>query len=178
MGHCCKNPVPPVDDTVLGNENSIGNPHSYHIRFGKSRLKSLNSTANLLKSANTNYGIEGYPYPVVWQASSCALTKKKGDWSNYYQKAMRFVKMITKIKTKGQYFQVNLKPNRLLFYLLTKLDTRLGTKTLKKNIFFHLHHSSFFIFMFCSFAKSLSQEILWLFQIALLNFANFWPHKI
>ena len=91
---------------------------------------------------------------------------------------MGFVKMINKIKTKGQYFQVNLKPNRLLFYLLTKLDTRLGTKTLKKNIFFHLHHSSFFIFMFCSFAKSLSQEILWLFQIALLNFANFWPHKI
>jgi len=52
---------------------------------------------------------------------------------DYCQKAMHFVKKITESKQnhvadQGQYFQVNLKPNWLLFYLLTKLDT----KTLKK----------------------------------------------
>ena len=101
---------------------------------------------HILRTQTSISGLKSIP---VWQASSCAITKTKCDWSNYCQKAMRFVKMINKIKTKGQYFQVNLKPNWLLFYLLTKLDTRLGTKTLKnwKKTFSFIYITVRFLFL-------------------------------
>ena len=85
---------------------------------------------HILRTQTSIPGLKGIP---VRQAFSCAITKTKCDWSNYCQIAMLFVKMINKIKTKGQYFQVNLKPNWLLFYLLTKLDIQ---KHWKRTFFF------------------------------------------
>ena len=42
MGHCSKFPLPPVEDTIIGGENTIGNPAYHNKCYRKSEPKFIN----------------------------------------------------------------------------------------------------------------------------------------
>ena len=50
MGHCSKNPLPPVENTIFGGKNTIGNPAYHNKWYLKSNPKILNCFGKSLKN--------------------------------------------------------------------------------------------------------------------------------